>query len=97
MMKTKKGEEGQPTSCPQLHPFCLPVAAGALRRRVAVHALVCLRPHAVMPSSRLSLRLGQLPHDVLADLVVRLCSESPALQAVAKECMAASGSTPRPP
>ena len=42
-----------------------------------------------MPSSRLSLRLGQLPHDVLADLAARLCSESPALQAIAEERMAA--------
>jgi hypothetical protein len=41
-----------------------------------------------MPSTRLSLRLGQLPHDVLAALAARLCSESPALQAVAEECMA---------
>ena len=41
-----------------------------------------------MPSSRLSLRLGQLPHDVLAELAARLCSESPALQAAAEECMA---------
>ena len=47
-----------------------------------------------MPSSRLSLRLGQLQHDVLADLTARLCSESPALQAVAEECMAAH--TPLP-
>ena len=42
-----------------------------------------------MPSSRLSLRLSQLPHDVLADLAARLCSDSPALQATADECMAA--------
>ena len=42
-----------------------------------------------MPSSRLSLRLGQLSHDVLADLAARLCSERPALQAIAEECMAA--------
>ena len=42
-----------------------------------------------MPSSRLSLRLAQLPHDALAELAARLCSESPALQAVAEECMAA--------
>jgi hypothetical protein len=42
-----------------------------------------------MPSTRLSLRLGQLPHAVLADLAARLCSESPALQAAAEECMAA--------
>ena len=34
-----------------------------------------------MPSDRLSLRLGQLPHDVLAELAARLCSDSPALQA----------------
>jgi len=34
-----------------------------------------------MPSDRLSLRVGQLPHDVLAELAARLCSESPALQA----------------
>ena len=42
-----------------------------------------------MPSSRLSLRLAQLPHDALAELAERLCSESPALQAVAEECVAA--------
>ena len=42
-----------------------------------------------MSSSRLSLRLGQLPHDALAELAARLCSESPALQAIAEECMAA--------
>ena len=47
-----------------------------------------------MPSSRLSLRLGQLPHDVLAELAARLCSESPALQAAAEECMAAHGPLP---
>ena len=41
-----------------------------------------------MPS-RLSLRLGQLPHNALAELAARLCSESPALQAAADECMAA--------
>ena len=42
-----------------------------------------------MPSTRLSLRLGQLPHEVLAELAARLCSESPALQAIAEESMAA--------
>jgi hypothetical protein len=42
-----------------------------------------------MPCTRLSLRLGQLPHAVLADLAAQLCSESPALQAAAEECMAA--------
>ena len=51
-----------------------------------------------MPPDRLSLRLGQLPHNVLAELLphnvlaelaARLCSESPALQAAAEECMAA--------
>jgi hypothetical protein len=47
-----------------------------------------------MPSSRLSARLGQLPHDVLAELAAQLCSESPALQAAAEECMAAH--TPLP-
>ena len=41
-----------------------------------------------MSSSRLSLRLGQLPHEVL-ELAARLCSDSPALQAIAEECMAA--------
>ena len=40
-------------------------------------------------SSRLALRLGQLPHGVLAELAARLCSESPALEAAAEECMAA--------
>ena len=47
-----------------------------------------------MPSSRLSLRLGQLPHDVLAELAAQLCSESPALQATAEECMAAHNPLP---
>ena len=42
-----------------------------------------------MPSNRLSLRLGQLPHDVLAALAAQLCSESAALQATAEECLAA--------
>ena len=41
-----------------------------------------------MPPDRLSLRLGQLSHDVLAELAARLCSDSPALQAAADECMA---------
>ena len=41
-----------------------------------------------MSSSRLSLRLRQLPHDVLAELAAQLCCESPALQATAEECMA---------
>jgi hypothetical protein len=47
-----------------------------------------------MPPDRLSLRLGQLPHDVLAELAAQLCSDSPALQAAAEECMAAH--TPLP-
>ena len=47
-----------------------------------------------MPRQRLSLRLGQLPHDVLADLAAQLCSESPALQAAAEECMAAHNLLP---
>ena len=47
-----------------------------------------------MSSRRLSLRLAQLAHDALAELAVRLCSEGPALQAVAEKCLAASGSTP---
>jgi len=47
-----------------------------------------------MPSSRLSARLGQLPHDVLAELAARLCSNSPALQAAAEECMAAHNPLP---
>ena len=42
-----------------------------------------------MPSSRLSARLGQLPHGVLADLAARLCLDSPALRAIAEECLAA--------
>ena len=42
-----------------------------------------------MSSGRLSLRLGQLTHDVLAELAARLCAYSPALQATAEECMAA--------
>ena len=47
-----------------------------------------------MPPDRLSLRLGQLPHDELAELAAQLCSDSPALQAAAEECMAAH--TPLP-
>ena len=47
-----------------------------------------------MPSNRLSLRLGQLPHGVLAELAARLCSDSPALQAAAEECMAAHNPLP---
>jgi hypothetical protein len=46
-----------------------------------------------MPS-RLSLRLGQLSHDELAELAARLCSDSPALQAAAEECMAAHNPLP---
>ena len=49
---------------------------------------------AAMPSSRLSLRLAQIPHDALAELAAQLCSESPALQAIAEECMAAHGPLP---
>ena len=45
-------------------------------------------------SSRLAVRLGRLPHDVLADLAARLCSESPALEAAAEECMAAHNPLP---
>ena len=41
-----------------------------------------------MPSDRLSLRLSQLPHDVLAELAAQLCSESAGLQAMADECLA---------
>ena len=41
-----------------------------------------------MPSDRLSLRLSQLPHDVLAELTAQLCSESAALQAMTDECLA---------
>ena len=48
-----------------------------------------------MPSNRLSLRLGQLPHDVLAELAAQLCSDSPALQAAANKCIAAH--KPLPP
>jgi hypothetical protein len=48
----------------------------------------------IMPSSRLSARLGQLPHNMLAELATQLCSESPALQLAAEECMAAH--TPLP-
>ena len=46
------------------------------------------------PSSRLAARLGQLPHDVLADLAARLCSENPAQKAAADECMAAHNPLP---
>ena len=47
-----------------------------------------------MRSSRLSARLSQLPHDVLAELAAQLCSESPAQQAAAEECMAAHNPLP---
>ena len=47
-----------------------------------------------MPSSRLAARLGQLPHTVLAELAAQLCSERPALQAAAEECMAAHNPLP---
>ena len=47
-----------------------------------------------MPSDRLSLRLGQLPQDVLAELVARLCSESAALQAAAEACLATHNPVP---
>ena len=42
-----------------------------------------------MPSDQLRLRLGELPHDVLAELAAQLCSESTVLQATAEECLAA--------
>ena len=48
-----------------------------------------------MPSSRLSLRLGQLPHAVLAELAALLCSDNPSLQATAEECMAAYNPLPQ--
>ena len=48
-----------------------------------------------MPSSRLSLRLGQLPHAVLAELAALLCSDSPSLQATAEECIAAHNPLPQ--
>ena len=48
-----------------------------------------------MSTNRLSARLAQLPHDVLAELAARLCSESPALQAIAEECLAANSSLPQ--
>ena len=47
-----------------------------------------------MPSSRLAARLGQLPHTVLAELAAQLCSERPALQAAAEECIAAHSPLP---
>ena len=69
--------------CPHKLPF-------AKLERVCVIWLPDRRPpQPMMPSNRLSLRLGQLPHTVLADLAAQLCSESPALQAAAEECMAA--------
>ena len=45
-------------------------------------------------SSRLAARLGQLPRGVLADLAAQLCSDSPALEAAAEECMAAHNPLP---
>ena len=47
-----------------------------------------------MPSSRLAARLGQLAHSVLAELAAQLCSERPALQAAAEECIAANSPLP---
>ena len=46
-------------------------------------------PFGSMPSDRLRLRLGELPHDVLAELAAQLCFQSTALQAAADECLAA--------
>ena len=62
------------------------------------HCLPITRPpHPAgrMSTNRLSARLGQLPHYVLAELAERLCSESPALQAIAEECLAANCSLPQ--
>ena len=63
----------------------------------AAHSKMGQAPVARMPSSRLSARLGQLPHGVLAELTARLCldgrlcldSQRARLQAVAEECLAA--------
>ena len=68
-------------------------AVGEVRtRRLLATPRAATQPRA-MPStqlsSRLAARLGQLPHDVLASLAARLCSDSPALEAAAEECMAA--------
>ena len=46
------------------------------------------------PFSRLAAWLGQLLHIILAELSAQLCSESPALQAAAEECMAACDPPP---
>ena len=47
-----------------------------------------------MPSSRLGVKLAQLPHGVLAELAAQLCSDSAALQAAADECIAAHNPLP---
>ena len=59
----------------------------------ADHTLAATQSRA-MPSNRMGARLSQLPHNVLADLAAQLCSESPALQAAAEECMAAHNPLP---
>jgi len=46
------------------------------------------------PFSRLAAWLGQLLHIILAELSAQLCSESPALQAAAEECIAAHNPPP---
>ena len=48
-----------------------------------------------MPCNRLAARLGQLPHNVLAELAARLCSDNPALQAAADECVTTHTPLPR--
>ena len=48
-----------------------------------------MRWAAIEPFSRLAAWLGQLVHIMLAELTAQLCSESPALQAAAEECMTA--------
>ena len=48
----------------------------------------------IEPFSRLAAWLGQLLHIMLAELTAQLCSESPARQAAAEECMAAHDPPP---
>ena len=84
-----------------------PAPAEARPPTLHIGAVVAYSPTThptTMPPDRLSLRLGQLPHNVLAELLphnvlaelaARLCSDSPALQAAAEECMATHEPLPR--
>ena len=66
-------------------------APGMARRRRTWNGM---RWATTEPFSRLAAWLCQLLHTVLAKLTAQLCSESPALQAAAEECMAAHSPPP---